>query len=400
MIIFWLCVVLAGLGLLAAVLQVLAVRSAVRAQRTKKTHPSSWPPISILKPLKGLDDNLFDNLESFCHLDYPEYEIIFALQDHNDPACKIARKIRDKHPDRNITVLVERCSQGLNPKVNNLIPACRAARYDAILISDSNVLVGRNYLRETARHLEDPEVGLVTSLIRGIGGRTLGAALENIHLNTFIAGSVCLLDRFLKMPCVIGKSMLMRKKDLEAIGGLPAVKDVLAEDYIIGREMHAAGKKVALSTHFVNNVNQHWGVKRFLGRHIRWGKLRWKIGGVRYLSELLLNPVFMACLPILVSGPSLRTVSLALLASFLKTALDLSLRSWTDAGSGILPYLLVPVKDLLIGCAWFVPVLSDTIVWRGNRYLIGRDSRLAPVPETGVGSWRYRVTNVIRERFA
>ena len=176
------------------------------------------PGISILKPLKGLDDNLFDNLESICMQDYPEYEIIFSLQDHNDPAYKVAKKIKDKYPDKDISVIVERCNDGLNPKVNNLIPAYKIAKYEFILISDSNVMVEQELPQEIVKNMEDPDVGLVSNLIKGTGG-SFGSIFENLHLNSFIMGSVCFLDRFLKMPCVIGKSMLMRKKALDAIGG-------------------------------------------------------------------------------------------------------------------------------------------------------------------------------------
>ncbi len=402
MIMVWICAAITLLGLTAYALQIFSVRAVTRAGAGGRTGDDTipLPPVSILKPLKGLDDNLFDNLASFCTQDYPEYEIIFSLQHHNDPAYKVVEKIKDKYPEKNITIVVEGCAKGLNPKVNNLVPAYRVSRYDVILISDSNVMVDRSYLREITRHLKDPGVGLVSNVIRGTGGRTLGSALENLHLNSFIVGSVCFLDRFLNMPCVIGKSMLMRKKDLEAVGGFASVKDVLAEDYILGREIHKAGKKVVVSGHLINNVNQYWSIARFLNRHTRWGKLRWKIGGVRYVSELLGNSVFMAFLPLLFLGPSQETVGLASLAGMLKIIGDAYLGKLTRAGANPLHYLLVPVKDLIIGIIWFVPVLSDTVAWRGNRYLIDRDSRLAPVPETGIWSWRYRITDVIRERFA
>ncbi len=140
-------------------------------------------------------------------------------------------------------------------------------------------LVDKNYLKEIMGHTKDPEVGLVSNLIQGVGGRSFGALFENLHLNSFIIGSVSFLDRFLSMPCVIGKSMLMKKHDLEMLGGLTAFKDILAEDFIIGREMKRSGKRVVLSNYLVSNVNEYWGVKRFLNRHTRWGKLRWKIGG-------------------------------------------------------------------------------------------------------------------------
>jgi len=399
-ILFWVCTGLTAAGLTIFLLQIVAVRRTVAPFGETSPCHADLPPSSVLKPLKGLDDNLYDNLESFCRQSYPAYEVIFSLQDHNDPAYKIVRKIKDKYPDREVRIVIEPCSRGLNPKVNNLIPAYRASRYDTILISDSNVLVGPDYLRSISCQLADPSVGLVTNLIRGTGGRTLGSLFENLHLNSFIVGSVCFLDRFLKMPCVIGKSMLMRKRDLEAIGGFESVKDVLAEDFIIGREMHRAGRRVAVSGYLINNVNQYWGFSRFLNRHTRWGKLRWKIGGIRYFSEILTNAVFIACLPLAVAGPSKATMSLALAAASIKAIGDRSLGIRTGAVMPSAAYLLSPFKDLLIGLLWFVPLLSDTVVWRGNRYRIDRDSSLSPVPDRGIASWRYRLADAIRERAA
>jgi ceramide glucosyltransferase len=409
-------VIFAAISIVGTILYLLQVGAAYSLLRQKpKTEATatantndSTPPVSILKPLKGLDDNLFDNLESFCNQDYPEHEILFCLQDFNDPAYKVAKKVQDKYPDRNISLVVEKCNAGLNPKVNNLIPAYRKARYPYILISDSNVMVDKNYLREITRHTADPSVGLVSNLIRGVGGRSIGALFENLHLNSFIIGGVSFLDRVLGMPCVIGKSMLMKKDDLNALGGLAAFKDILAEDFIIGREMQRSGKKVVLSNYLVSNVNEYWGIKRFLNRHTRWGKLRWKIGGAKYISELLTNPVFMAATAVLLKGPSRVTLSFAALIGLIKVLGDFLLGRKIESSSAHtnfhrqspLIYFLAPIKDIFIGILWFVPLLSSTVVWRGNRYVIGQDSRLSPCPETGVWSWSYRITDSIRARMA
>ncbi|MDA8169651.1 MAG: ceramide glucosyltransferase [Nitrospiraceae bacterium] len=398
MALFWIFAGLTALGLAGCFLQIFAVRSYL-GRPSRKGLSYVFPPVSILKPLKGLDDNLFDNLESFCNLDYPEYEIIFSLQDRNDHACKVARKIAGKYPDR-ARVIVEKCNEGLNPKVNNLIPAYRASKYGHVLISDSNVLVDRDYLKEITARMQESGAGLVTNLVKGVGGRSIGSIFENLHLNSFVMGSVCFLEKFMKMPCVVGKSMLMSKEDLEDIGGFRAVKDVLAEDYLIGKLMHDAGKKVVLSHYMVQNMNQYWGIKKFLNRHARWGKLRWRIGGVRYISELIGNPVFISLIPLLFSGASAYALVLASVASLAKTLGDWYLGKKTGSGINALCYALVPFKDLVIGILWFVPVLSKSVVWRGNRYLIGKDSFLQPYPERTIWAFRYRVISAIKTRFA
>jgi len=414
MVIFWIFAGITLIGLSAYGFQIWAIRKKLQGKgigdNTRKEQdmlqgslyaPESLPlpGISVLKPLKGIDDNLFDNLESICLQDYPHYEIIFTLQDYNDPAYKVARKIKGKYSEKDITLIVERCKKGLNPKVNNLIPAYKASKYGIVLISDSNVMVGRNYLKEIARHMQDPDVGLVSNLIQGTGGRSVGSIFENLHLNSFIMGSVCFLDRFLKTPCVVGKSMLMRKRDLEAIGGFSAVKDVLAEDYLIGKKIEGTGKKVVLSHYMIRNVNHYWGIRKFLNRHIRWGKLRWRIGGFRYFSELIANPVFMSSIPMFLWGPSKITASLLVASSCIKIMGDFYIGRIIRAPMRSLLYFLSPVKDMIIGIIWFVPILSNTVVWRGNRYIIGKDSFLLPCKETG-WSWTYRLTDAIKARFA
>jgi len=411
------------IGLTGYGFQLWAVRKALNTKSSvmgNEHHlaPESMPPVSVLKPLKGLDDNLFDNLESICLQNYPSYEILFILQDYNDPAYKVARKVKEKHPEKDITILVKRCDDGLNPKVNNLIPAYRIAKYEHILISDSNVMVDEKYLHSIMRNMADPDVGLVSNMIKGVGGRSIGSIFENLHLNSFIMGSVCFLDRFLKMPCVVGKSMLMKKTDLDAIGGLRSFKDVLAEDYMIGKKMKALKKKVVLSRYIISNVNEYWGVRRFLNRHTRWGKLRWNIGGLSYISELIGNPVFTSFLPVLAWEPSRLTVSFAMLVSSLKILGDMWIGSAIarENPGGSFPenvkprpsvkamnplwYFLSPVKDFLVGIIWFVPLLSNTVVWRGNRYIIGKDSLLSPCPNTGFWALRYRLADAIKTRFA
>ncbi|MFZ3136624.1 MAG: glycosyltransferase [Thermodesulfovibrionales bacterium] len=387
-------------------LQVWSVRSAMknrikdtghiingkRNQTSNVFHPGQYyPPISILKPLKGLVGNLFENLESFCIQDYPHYEIIFSLQDHNDPAYKVAMKIKEKYPDRDITVLVKRCDAGLNPKVNNLMPAYAIARFEYILISDSDGFVDMYYLKEISKYMEDPQVGLVSNIYWGVGGRGVGCIFDNIHLNSFVIGGVCFLDRFFKEPWTFGGSMLMRKSDMESIGGLTAVKDVLAEDVIIRNKMKKMGKKIILSSYIIKKVNEDRGIREFLNRLTRWGQIRWRIGGLRYFSELFTNSVFMAYLPIFIWEPSKLTISFAMAVSSLKVIGNIYLDSLVRGERADrtlsreprivqfspLWYLLSPLNDFIMGIIWFVPLFSNTVMWRGNSYRISKDSALS-----------------------
>ena len=337
------------------------------------------PPLSILKPLKGLDDDLFDNLVSFCEQDYPDYEIIFCLEEANDPALKLAEKIKKMYPRKKISIVIKKGEYALNPKVNNLIAAYRKSQFPFFLISDSDVRVDKDYLAEIIKYMEDPSVGLVSNLIRGIDSRTIGSLLENLHLNSFVIGNVALLTTFFKIPVVVGKSMLIRKKTFEEIGGFDAVKNVLAEDYIIGQKMHKRGARVITSGHVINAVNHSRTLKQFLKRHARWGKLRWKLGVIGYCAEIISNAVFIACVSLVVLGPTPRSITLAAAVFFLKIIGDYALGKRIRSAHRCFHYCLSPLKDIIIGFIWFVPFISRRVMWRRHKYKITKGSILVPL---------------------
>jgi ceramide glucosyltransferase len=191
----------------------------------------------------------------------------------------------------------------------------------------------------------------------------------------------------------------MRKTDLEAIGGLASVKDVLAEDHFIGEKIREQGQRVVLSNYLVHNVNEYWNLRKFINRHARWGKMRWKIGGMKYLLELTINPVFTACFPLLLFGPTGKTLSLLTLVCLTKITGDFYLGRKISRPMHPFFYLVSPIKDLLIGLIWFVPFADDTVTWRGNSYLMGKDTRLSLCQERG-GAWKYRIMEVIKAKLA
>ncbi|ACI21069.1 MULTISPECIES: ceramide glucosyltransferase [Thermodesulfovibrio] len=369
--ILWIVLFLVFMSLAVYALQVIALRRKLREEYAF----INFPPISIIKPLKGLDDNLFDNLESFCKQDYPEYEVILSLQDYNDPAYRVAEKIRNKYPEL-VKVILNNSYSALNPKVKNMISAYKESKHDYFLISDSNVYVEPDYLKRTVSAMTH-DTGLVTNLIMGAGGKTLGAKLENLQLNSFVIISVCFLDKFLKMPCSIGKSMLMRKSDFEEIGGFNAVKDVLAEDYMIGKLMHEKGKKVALCSYIIKNINEYWSLRRFLNRHTRWAKIRWKIAGSKYFIEPLSNPVFISSIMLILDGFSKNSITIFIAVVTIKIAFDLYINRLMKSSTG-LSGILIPLKDFITGLIWFTPLISCKLNWRGNTYKIGKETKIIP----------------------
>lgn len=384
--------VLLAVSLLFCALQLMATWRHLRALpgcRSESPHEreatgAPTPPVSILKPIAGLEDRLASNLESFFRLSYPFFELVFCFQDPSDPALPLVRGLARRHPGVDVQIVVGNYRRGLNPKVCNLIPGYRRARHELILISDANVTVSPGYLTEAVSHMRDPRVGLVSHVVRGVGGRTLGADLDNGYLNTFILGSVTLLDR-LGLSCVIGKSMLMRRSDLEDLGGLESVQDYLAEDYILAQRTRAAGRTVVISATPVDRVAVRGGVRAFTRRYTRWNAMRRTIAGPAYTLEILANPTLFAAILVGVTlaggGPERPTIVMAGIAVAFKMALDTGSQLLVGAPLRPRHVFLTPVRDLLLAYAWAAGYWNRSVTWRGTRVALGRRSRLSRTAE-------------------
>lgn len=348
-------------------------------EEKNKCAEGHFPPVSILKPLQGADPGLKVNLSSFCELDYPKYELVFCLEKGEDKALSLIRELQIKYPEVFIKVAQDDNHYGYNPKVNNLIRGLKYASYDLILISDADVCPDKTYLKDTAHYFSDPSVGMVTNLIRGKGKGSIGAILENLYLNSFVLGGTCSLYHYFDYTCVTGKSVLFRKEDLEKIGGFSSLKNFLAEDQILGKKFKRLGKKVILSNHLITSNNSQRPLTKFFSRNLRWSQMRLQLGGLGYLSEMLLNPVFIATLFVILSSFSTLSFSAFLGTSFYKILVDSMEGKLIQAGAGFYPYLLAPLKDILIGIIWFFPFFKTSVEWRGARFNLKRYTELEPI---------------------
>jgi ceramide glucosyltransferase len=320
-------------------------------------------PVAILKPLSGADPSLAENLQSFFEQDHPRCEIVFGVEDANDPAIRVVERLMRRYPERPARLVVHSGGRGTNPKVRNLRGMLPHAAHDLVLVSDSNIRVPRHYVTELVREYGAEErVGLVTNLIRGTDADGLGAALESVQLAGFCAAGVA-GPSLVGEALVVGKSMLFSRAALGMLGGLEAVSNVLAEDYVMGKMFQHAGFTVRIAPTVVDNVTTGTTLDSFLARQRRWAMMRWRLRPVAYVLEPLTSP--LAVLP---AAWAVLGVSALAWASALLLLRDVG--QWLVLGGkrrAWMPLLLSPIREATALFVWARAPFCRHVRWRGNR---------------------------------
>jgi len=337
------------------------------------------PPISVLKPLTGVEPQLKKNLKAFFELDYPAYELIFSFETPVDPAVELVDSLIKEYPQVPVKKAVSDPGFGYNPKVSNVAGGLSKASHDLVLISDADIRPDRNYLRVIVKRFSDPNTGLVSNLIKGRGDDALAAMVENLQLNFFVINGVCSLYNLINHPTVVGKSMLLRKSYLEQLGGLHSVRNHLAEDYLLGEKMRKMGKKVVVSRHLVTSINNKRTFRVFFNRHTRWAILRYHLSKPAYFAEPFVNPLFFSVILLFTSFFSVFSILTFLIVGFYKIILEALQGEVLHERIRFTPFLFVPLKDIIIAFIWFIPFFKYSVRWRKHRFRIGRKTELIPI---------------------
>jgi ceramide glucosyltransferase len=338
------------------------------------TAESRYPPVSVLKPIKGIDPGWKDNLRSFIAQDYPEYEVLLGFNDLGEEGTSLAQDIAESFGSK-VRVVVHRTRLGANPKVSNLYALVREARYPLLLISDSDMRVGRDYLKAmTGAYMATGHIGLVTALSKITGADSTGAALEALTTAADFIPSVLVARRLEDITFGLGPSMMLSKEALEEVGGLPAFADYLAEDYQIGNRLWKKGYTNVLSTYLIENVLGRMRIRDYFVHQLRWARTYKACRPKGFFGYGITHIFPFSILFLILHGPT--TAALWTLAAVLALRYSLALAVSTKAAypKRWLRWLwLLPVKDVFGLGIWLCSFVGSRVFWRGAYYTLLKD---------------------------
>lgn len=377
-----------AMTLLAAARHLRLARAAQTA--TAATPLSSLPPVTIFKPVHGMEEQLAANLESFFRQDYPDYEVIFGVRDRDNPAARIAEEIRARYPHIPSRVIVSGPPAWPNAKVFSLDKMIASSSRSYFIISDSDVRVAPDFLRNTIPPLLDPKVGLVTCMYRGVPAEDFWSRLEALGLSTEMSSGVMVADMVEGMRFALGPAMAVRRDAIDAIGGIAAVADYYSDDFELGNRIWAKGYKVVLSHHVVENVLTPRSPLRTLGDQLRWMKSTRYSRPAGHAGTGLTYAMPFGILGLVAGaavGHWLIGIGLLALACLNRMVQSVVVGRGVTRDRRALSFCwLYPLRDVFGFVAWVLSYTSREFYWRGETYRFGRGGRIAPLERSNIST--------------
>jgi len=360
---------------------ILAIIAANRFRGGEPPPAAKLPPISVLKPLAGLDAGLEENLRSFFELDYPGFELLFAVREETDPAVRLVRKLQAKYPDIDSRLLVAGPppseAQYPNAKVWSLIALQRLSSHPIIVISDSDIRAAPSQLHAVGADFADPAVGVVTYPYRAVPGGGLWSLLESIGMNGEFWAGILVARMIEGMNFAVGPTMALRREALEKVGGFEATREYLAEDFVLGRWISGQGCRAVLSHHVVEHRIAGGSFAENMRHRLRWYRSTRRSRPAGYVGQVFTNPIPVALLLAAMTGGANWAVGVLAAAFVLRCMMQFAVARGVLGDRhafGALP--LVPVQDIASFAIWVAAFFGKTIVWRGRVFELLRDGRL------------------------
>jgi ceramide glucosyltransferase len=360
--------VLAAAPLAYYVAASVAAWSFFRRERAK-TLGNFTPPVSLLKPVRGVDFGSYQNFASFCRLDYPEYEILFGVNDDADPAVPLIHRLMAEFPQRKLRLLVGSEELGTNRKVNKLARLAREARHDVLALTDGDVRVGPRYLREVVAPFANEKVGAATSFYRGVAKNNLGAELEAVGAASDFFAGVLMANWMEGISFALGASIITTKHWLAKIGGFEAIADMHSDDYELGHRIAEAGGQVVLSRETVWTMYPAQTARGFWQHQVRWARTVRLCRPLSFTGLIFTHGLPWALLAALIAPTP--WIAAAYLLAYLVLRLTMA---WTvgvwGVGDEVLrrKLWLVPFRDGIYFLVWLASFGSNRIYWGGEQY--------------------------------
>lgn len=361
----------------ASILYLLWAIVSVRLFQGMRAAPGRrWAPVTVLKPVCGLDPGLYANLRSFCEQDYPEYQVIFGVHAADDPAVAVIERVIRDLPGRDLALVVEERVIGTNGKVSNLVNMYARAKHDILVVADSDMRVEPDYLKAVVAPFDAPEVGAVTCLYKSSPVSGLASVLGSMFINEWFLPSVLVALTFMPVRFCFGATMAVRRAALEAIGGFTALANHIADDYMLGKLITDRGFKVAVARYVVENVVLEPDLKSLVRHELRWARTVRLVQPLGYSFSFVTNGVTMALLFLIVSQFSALGFFLLGIVLALRILLHYYVRAIFRIRGLPTPWL-VPLRDVLGFLVWCGSFLGRGVHWREQAFLLGADGELA-----------------------
>ncbi len=361
------------------VFSLVAIACAVRFFRLRRlADPRELPPVTILKPLKGVDRDLYENLATFCRLDYPRFQLLFTLASPDDPALGVLARLRRDFPQCDIEIVVSKNRIGYNPKINNVSNSQPYIKHDVLLFSDSDIRVRRDFLRRMVAPLNDARVGLVTCFYQSTTPRGLWSRLEALSVNAHFLPQAVTAAAF-GMRFAMGAAILVRREPFERSGGFANMANHLADDFILGKSVSELGYRVEIADCVVESVPDVAGPIEHLRHQARWARTIRICNPSGYFASVINHGFSLLTLKLLLFGfdPASAILLLNLFAAkaLAKYCLSRTLGDKQLSSSA----LLVPLSEWIAFGAWIAGIRSTRVLWRGEVYAVHPQGRLVPV---------------------
>jgi ceramide glucosyltransferase len=378
-------VVAAGFAFCGMGFYMLCLWSAHAFRRLARRKPAAFtPPVSILKPLRGVDPQMYESFRSHCIQDYPEYEIIFGVSEADDPAVEAVHRLMLEFPRCQIQLVVCPNILGNNRKTSNLVQMLPQAQYDHILINDSDIFVTPDYLRRVMAPFAGENVGMVTCPYRGIAADTLGSKLESIGISTdFIAGVLAARQIEGGIHFALGSTLALTRRALDAIGGLRPLVDYLADDFELGYRVSQSGSEVVLTDVVVETHLPAYSFRGFFEHQLRWARSTRDSRRMGYIGLLLPFGLPWAILSVVFSVGAWWSWIVLAAAGLLRAAVALEVGLGVVHDRAVWRHLwLIPLRDLVAFWVWFASFTDNKVHWRGDIFVL-EDGKISPAHENG-----------------